>query len=427
MRRFRLTASLTALCMALPVAAHAEDLLQVYQQARRADPVLAGADAARWAVREGVTLARAPLLPQAQAGVAYDQTHVAADNAGNNSSRAVSANLNQVLVDVSRLSQLRSAQALADAQDASYRATEQALCARVAQAYFDVLTAEDALATVMANEDAFRQQVEQSAQRFRNGLTASVDVEQARAYHARARASTGDAREALTEITGQPVGPLKTLRDDLPLLPPSPAEPQAWVDVALNQNPTLQAQQRGVAAADEDIAAARAGHLPTLNAALGVGRSAAWPLSASNTDGRNVTTVGLTLNVPLFTGGATQAQVRQALHRRDGALDELELRRRRVARETLAQYRSVLAGIGQIEATRVAVDSARKALESTRIGQGLGTQTMTDLLLAIQTLAGSQDSYSRARHQFILSRLLLQQAVGAIGETDLAAVNALLQ
>lgn len=434
MHRFRLTANLAALCMALPVGAHAEDLLQVYQQARRADPVLAGADAARLVVREGVTLARAPLLPQAQAGVAYDQTHVAADNAGNNSSRAVSANLNQVLVDVSRLSQLRSAQALADAQDATYRATEQALCARVAQAYFDVLTAEDALATVMANEDAFRQQVEQSDQRFRNGLTASVDVEQARAYHARARAATigarqalADAREALTEITGQPVGSLKTLRDDLPLLPPSPAEPQAWVDVALNQNPTLQAQQRGVAAADEDIAAARAGHLPTLNAALGVGRSAAWPLAASNTDGRNVTTVGLTLNVPLFSGGATQAQVRQALHRRDGALDELELRRRRVARETLAQYRSVLAGIGQIEATRVAVDSARKALESTRIGQGLGTQTMTDLLLAIQTLAGSQDSYSRARHQFILSRLLLQQAAGAIGETDLAAVNALLQ
>jgi outer membrane protein len=158
-----------------------------------------------------------------------------------------------------------------------------------------------------------------------------------------------------------------------------------------------------------------------------VGRSAAWPLPASSTDGRNVTTVGVTLNVPLFAGGATQAQVRQALHRRDGARDELELRRRRVARETLAQYRSVLAGIGQIEATRVAVDSARKALESTRIGQGLGTQTMTDLLLAIQTLAGAQDSYSRARHQFILSRLLLQQAVGAIGETDLAAVNALLQ
>ena len=435
MFRPRLIARLAAaLLMALPCVGHAEDLLQVYQQARRADPVLLAADAARQVVREGVTQARAPLLPQVSAGLAYDQTRTAGDADARNSSRALSAQLNQVLVDVGKLSQLRSAQAQADAQDATYRAAEQALCARVAKAYFDVLTAEDTLAHVMANEDAFRQQVEQSDQRFRNGLTAQVDVEQARAYHASARATTigarqalADAREALAEITGQPTGTLKTLRDDLPLDAPSPAEPQAWVDAALNQNPTLQAQQRGIAAAEEDIGAARAGHLPTLNAGLGVGRSAAWPVPGSSDDGRNVTTLGLVLNVPLFAGGATQSQVRQALHRRDGARDELELRRRRVARDTLAQYRSVLAGIGQTEATRAAVDAARKALASTRIGQGLGTQTMTDLLLAIQTFAGAQSAYSQARHQFILSRLLLQQAAGTINEADLASVNALLQ
>ena len=417
-----------------PLAARADDLLQIYQQARRADPVLSAADAQRGIAREGVVQARAPLLPQASAGLAFDRSQPTGDAAERNTSRAASVTLNQVLVDVARLSQLHVAQSQADAQDELVRAAEQALCARVARAYFDVLTADDAVRQVEANEDAFRQQVEQSDQRFRNGLTAQVDVEQARAYHAAARAASidarqarDDAREALSEITGQPAPALNRLQDELPMALPAPADPQAWVDDALLHNPSLSAQRHVVEARAQGIAAARAGHLPTLSANLGVGRAAAWPTPASNTDGRNVASIGLVLNVPLFAGGATQSQLRQAFHQQDAARDDYEVRRRRVARETLEQYRSVAAGIGRIDATRTAVDSAGRALASTRIGHELGTQTMTDLLLAIQTQASAQASYSQARHQFVLSRLLLLQAAGRIDEADLAAVNTLLK
>jgi len=416
------------------IPARADDLLQVYQQARRADPVLSAADAQRGIAREGVVQARAPLLPQASAGVAFDRTQPGGDPGERNSSRSASVTLNQVLVDVARLSQLHVAQSQADAQDDLVRAAEQALCARVARAYFDVLTADDAVRQVEANEDAYRQQVEQSDQRYRNGLTAQVDVEQARAYHAAARAASIDARqardearEALSEITGQPAPALNRLQDELPMALPAPADPQAWVDEALLHNPTLSAQRHVLEASDQDIAAARAAHLPTLGANLGLGRAAAWPTPASNTDGRNVASVGIVLNVPLFAGGATQSRLRQALHQQDAARDDYELRRRRVARETLEQYRSIAAGIGRIGATRAAVESAGRALASTRIGQELGTQTMTDLLLAIQTQASAQASYSQARHQFVLSRLLLLQAAGRIDEADLAAVNTLLK
>jgi len=422
---------------ALPGASRADDLLDLYHQARRADPVLAAADAARGIVREGVDQARAPLLPQASALFGLEQSHVggdAADAAERNRNRALSAGLSQVVVDLGRVAQLRSAEARAAAQDDVYRAAEQTLVVRVATAYFDVLSAADALANVQANEDAFSQQVEQADERFRQGLTALVDVEQARAYHAAARAETigahtalADAREALAELTGLPPGELKTLRDDVPLDAPAPADPQAWVDAALAHHPLLQAQRAGVTAAERDIDAARSGHLPTLNAALGVGRNSAWPAAGGANDGRTVTTVGLLLNVPLFAGGATQSRVRQALHERDAARDDLEARRRRVARDTLDQYRSVVAGIGQTGATRAAVEAARNALASTRVGRQLGTQSMTDLLLAIQTLASAQNQYTLVRHRFVLSRLRLQQSVGAVGETDLAAINALLQ
>jgi outer membrane protein len=144
-------------------------------------------------------------------------------------------------------------------------------------------------------------------------------------------------------------------------------------------------------------------------------------------DGRNVTTVGLTLTVPLFTGGIQQSQVRQALYQRDAAADTLEATRRGVEREVRQRYRDELAAIVQTEAARAAMDAADKALASTRVGQGLGTQSMTDLLLAIQTLASARNAYALARHQAVLGWLQLEQAAGTLDEADLAATNALLQ
>jgi outer membrane protein len=220
------------------------------------------------------------------------------------------------------------------------------------------------------------------------------------------------------------------LRAELPLAAPAPADPQAWVDRALAQNPGLLAQQRSVDAAERAIGAARAGHAPTLTAGLGVGRSALWPAVATGNDpgnGRTATSVGLLLTVPLFSGGAVDSKVRQAFAQRDGTRDQLEAQRRRLARETLDRYRSINAGIGQIQAGVNAVAAARKALESTRVGLSLGTQTMTDLLLAIQTLSGAQDALTQARQRYVLGGLQLLQSAGAIGEFDLAAVNALLE
>ena len=96
-------------------------------------------------------------------------------------------------------------------------------------------------------------------------------------------------------------------------------------------------------------------------------------------------------------------------------------------RDTLNYYRSVLAGIAQVESARASVESGQKAVEATRAGFDVGSKTMTDVLLAIQTLTSSESSYSQARHQFILNKLLLKQAAGTAGLTDLQDINALLK
>ena len=438
-----IAALLAAFALPLPAAAQVQDLLEAYRLARAGDPVLRAAEANLRSVGEGVVQARAPLLPQAAAGVALAQTHGpdgSVDTSGpldstNVRSREPVVSVSQVLVDVGQLARLSAAKSRSSAEQAIYRAAEQALIVRVARAYFDVLVARDLLANTEANEAAYLQQVTQSDDRYRSGLVAMVDVDQARAYHASARAATiaarkalADAVEALAEITGVRAERLRTLREDAPLARPVPEDAQSWVAAALQGNPLLEAQQRTLEGAGHLVDVARAGHLPTVSATLDVGRPASWPGSdLTGRDGRTVTSIGVLLRIPLFAGGLTQSSVRQALAQRDVAGADLETLRRRVARETRDHLSDVLAAIGEIEANRSAVEAAGKALASTRVGQQLGTQTMTDLLLAIQTQSSAQSAYSQARHRLVVSELLLKQSAGQIGEADLQQVDALLR
>ncbi|WP_426701063.1 TolC family outer membrane protein [Rhodanobacter sp. Col0626] len=453
MRLKLLTLALALAAISLP--SHGEDLLDAYHDARANDPVLSQADATRLATGEGVDQARALLLPQINGTLSLSQTNggggtsfedpnnpgnfINTSQFGHTRTRSINGTLNQTVLDFSKYANLKAAHSASDAQNELYEAAAQELYARVAAAYFGVLTSEDELTYAKANEDAFRQQYEQSDQRFKVGLSAITDVYQAKAYYEAAKSQTiaaqntlNDAREGLTQITGKPTGDLKKLRDDLPMDPPAPADQDSWVKQALQTNPNLLAQKSSVETAEHNISAARAGHLPTITAGVTYGKNASWyqnpqPGFGSSENGRSSTTIGLTLNVPIFSGGMTQSLVRQSIYQRDSATDAMESQRRQVVRDTLNYYRSVIAGIAQVESAKASVDSGQKALEATRAGFEVGTQTMTNVLLAIQTLTSSESSYSQARHQFILNKLLLKQTAGTADLKDIQDINALLQ
>lgn len=449
MRLKLLTLALALAAVSLP--SHSEDLLDAYREARANDPVLAQADANRLSVGEGVPQARALLLPQINGSLSLSQTNggtggrfqdpnnpnqfLTSSQVGHSRTRNLSVDLSQTVFDFSKYANLKAAHSSANAQDELYQAALQNLFVRVTGAYFTVLTDEDLLANAKANEDAFKQQFEQADQRFKVGLSAITDVYQAKSFYEAAKATTIAAqntldndREALSQITGKPTGNLKKLRDELPMNSPDPADPDAWVKQALINNPNLLAQKQNVAAAEHNITAARAGHLPTITANVSYGKSASWYENAaihSNTPSQ--TTIGLTLNVPIFSGGLTQSRVRQSIYNRDAAQDSEEIERRQVKASTLNYYRSVLAGVSQVQSGKAAVESAQKALDATRAGFEVGTQTMVNVLLAIQTLTQAESTYSQSRHQLVLNRLLLKQSAGTASLGDMQTINALLQ
>ncbi len=201
----------------------------------------------------------------------------------------------------------------------------------------------------------------------------------------------------------------------------------------MQTSPTIAAAQYTVESAEHSISTARAGHLPTLVASAGYGRNRTWNEMQSGIgnppldNGRGQTRLGLSLKLPIYSGGATQSRVRQSRHQRNAAQNSLEAIRRGVVRDTLNYFRSAVAGIDKVKATRAAVISAQSARDATQAGLEVGTRTIVDLLIAQQNLTQAQSIHSRARHQLVLDNLLLKQTAGQIDTHDLEAANALLR
>ncbi|MBO9664319.1 TolC family outer membrane protein [Dokdonella sp.] len=447
-------------------AAQADDLIQVYQEARVSDPTLAGAEATKLATDEGVDQARSFLLPQLGANIDYTRSRGGNDADGvlkqealdgtplpplaytsttvTNHTRTYGASLNQSILDISKWTALKSSKYTAEAGEATYSAAQQQLMIDTAQTYFNVLTSIDALKFANANEKALARQLEQAQQRFEVGLAAITDVNDAKAQHDQAVASVisnqnavDTAREAVRRLTNKEPGEFKKLRENLPLDHPTPDDPAAWVDVALKQNPSLASSSLQVDAANTNINTARAGHLPTITGQLGYSKSSQWGDTRYGGIGRSFhdgagepkwgPSVTFSLNVPIFSGGYTQSRVRQAIHQRDFAQDQFEFNRRLVEANTRNSYRSVIAGASQVEATKAAVVSAQSSVDATQAGYEVGTRTIVDVLISQQTLLNAQSQYSAARHAFVVNGLLLKQAAGVVELKDLEAVNALLE
>ena len=438
-------------------SAQAGDLVQAYDLARQSDPQLAGSEANKRAQDAGIGISRSALLPQINATAELSKTTGSSNSISSSpdgsggvtfgpssghtdiKNRNETVNLQQSIYDHSNYTRLKASRSRAGQYDALYDSAADSLITRVAQAYFNVLSAIQDLASSRAQERALKRQLDQANVRLQVGLAPITDAQEAKAQYDIARATTigfetalSDAREALTEITGQPIEHFKGLSPDFAPTAPSPVDVDAWVKMAVEQNPQIRAQQLALDAANHDVDTARAGHLPTLSFNASYGDRAQWGTFSSNgfnfpaTSTSNGPSYALVLQVPIFSGFAVSSRVRQALATRDAAADLLEQTRRSIIRQARNAYHATLGGLSEIEARKQALLSAQTALEATQTGLEVGTRTIVDVLISEQTLFSAQRDYARARNNFVVNGLLLKQAAGNIQGSDVTAVNALL-
>ncbi len=430
-----------ALAAALtPLAANATDLMQVYEMARNGDPQLSAAESNRLYTREGQVQARAALLPSINGQATLERTRTSLEGISGSTTgtqRRYGVSADQTLFNWSQFANLRAQRDLGKAADFTLDSANDELVVRTATTYFNVLVAIESLGAAQTNEAAAKKQFDYADKRLEVGLAPITDVHEARAQYDQARADTilarnalEDAYQALTELTGQPVRDVHGLPEDFrPELPANRANVDQLVSDAIARNPALKAQELKVSAADSSVSAARGGHYPTLSLGGSWGKGASWGDSVgSSSSGPDATTnsIGLTLNVPIFSGGATQSYVRQALAQRDMAQDGYEQQKRALDRNTRNAYQTLVAGISEVEARRLAVVSAQSAYDASQVGLEVGTRTVLDVVQNQRTLFQAQLNYAQSRYSFLLSRLQLSQAVGDLEINEVQDINRLL-
>ena len=430
----RIAMILAAALAAVPAAA--ADLLEIYREARASDPVIQAARAQYNANIERLPQARSTYLPQVgfSASVFWNDIDRQIINDLQYTNRSYAVTLaqpvfrlqNWIAIDQARKAVLQAEAILASA--------DQDLALRVSQAYFDVLLARDNVALSESQKTAIDQQLAQAKRNFEVGTATIVDT-----LEAQARYDQSVAREildkndleikvrALQVLVGTVPDRLRPVREPLALAAPAPNDIEAWVRTA-----TESSYQVAIARAQLDIAMAeidrqRAGHYPTLDLTGSYTRGDN-PQLANPTIGpiTNSAAIGLTLAIPIYSGGLTQSRVREALALRDRATQDLENAQRNVAQQTRAGFLNVTTGIAQVRALEQALVSTQSQLDSTILGRDVGVRTSVDVLNAQQQVVQTRRDLQAARYNYLLNTLRLKAAAGQLREEDVAEINRVL-
>jgi outer membrane protein len=437
----KLSTLIIAIATAITSAnAQAEDLLTLYQQALLNDTVVLKAQAQYDIVKEDIGQARSALLPQINAFSSYtdgendsldpnsDGTFTTLTSEFN--SLGYGASLNMQLYHHDSWLRLNIAEKSAHQSDLTYQVAKQDLIVRVAQAYFALLSTKDDLVFAQAEKAAIARQLEQTKQRFSVGLTAITDVYEAQAQYdtsvtqeIRAKNAIFSAEEELRVITNTYPDNINILNTDrFSTTTPTPNSADEWQKTAEAKNLDLIAAKVGIDISKQNIDAARAGHYPTLDFGATY-NNADGETNGIDTPALNDYSVGVTLNVPIYSGGAIESSVRQAQSRFVLASQDLMQTHRAVVRTTRNAYNTVVTTMSSIKAFEQSVLSATKALEATEAGFEVGTRTIVDVLDSTRNLYNAKRNLSSTRYSYIQNVLLLKRAGGTITDQDIIAIN----
>jgi len=440
--------------------ARADSLRDAYELALTHDAKLKAAAASYRATLETEKLARSHLLPQLSADGSYSESRRQHDTHELNTSSASvittdqhrdsklrndawSVSLSQAFFDLPSWFSFKSGKALSEQAEAQFAADQQDLIVRVSEAYFNVLRENDKVGASRNQEIATKEQWQQSEERFRSGFAGTADVDQAHAEYQMSRAKrftdNGNlmaAREALTAITGQTHDSIKSLKGDFVASEPVPADRAEWVQFALQNNYTLKAAQAAMESAHQNSTAKAAEHFPKITGTLSYqnenidGKQRLDPVSAFTLPpGSNSETkmAAVKISLPLYSGGYTSSQSRQAYERYNEALERKIDTERTIIQNTRSLHVAASTDVQRVQAQAVAIKAATSALDATRAGYKAGTKSIVDVLQSQRTLYAAIRDHANARYDYIIDIIKLKQLAGTLSPQDVYELDGWLE
>lgn len=428
------------LCAAFSPAVWALNLQQAYDAAVANDATVRAARAGAEALRERVPQARSQLFPNIafSAGRNYNDLTSKTQNALGQPIRndteyysgSQTLQVRQPLYRPYAMAQVRQARAQVESAEADLERDEQALVVRVGEAYFEALLTREQLDLVLAQKESYTTQLDAARKSLVAGSGTRTDIDDAQArldmtiaQELEARQNEDYTRRRLETLTARDVKSLAVL-DAERFMPtqPIPASVDDWIARAEASSPELQSLRAQVEVARQEVAKARAGHLPTLDVVAQWSRTSSDSVTSVNQRYDNKV-VGLQLQVPLYAGGYVSSTVRQAVATQVRAEELLEAARRDLGVRVHHEFRGMTEGVARIAALQQAVRSSEQAVQSSRKSQAAGVRTLLDVLNAEQQRIQALRDLAQARYLYLVSQLRLQALVSADAHASVAQVN----
>lgn len=419
----------------------AQDLLQIWQMALQRDPIYAASRAGRNADQEKVPQARAQLLPYISADAVAeveDTRRLRGLNDNSSNRRALWAlTLVQPIINIGAWGALERAGYIAKSADVVQEAAYQDLVLRVAQAYFDVLAAQDTLRALAAEKSAIQTQLRAAQQGFELGSITIADTYEAQARldlinasELRAQNVLQVSQDLLAKIINERPAQLAELAPDTVLPGPVPNRLTDWTTQSSYANLAVAQAELTAKIIEKQIDIAKSQHYPTVslraqtgsasdNGLYNTGNGPSGPRSLDST-------VGIQLSIPIFTGGEISSVVREEASRLQQARYQLEEAKRQAVQSTQQHYSGVTSGLAQINALQAAEKSSLASLNANQIGYEVGVRINIDVLNAQQQLYETQRNLSRTRYDTLMSSLRLKASSGILTDQDIVAINQLL-
>lgn len=428
LKRSRALASVAVIAVigGMGAPAWAETLQEAIALAYRTNPSLLAQRANQRALDESIVQARAGLRPTLDVTISGNYTRDYGDGPlvdPDSDSASASIGLSQTLWSGGRVGHgITAAEADILAGRENLRDIEQAVLASVIQAYADVIRDMEILRIRQANLTVLQRQLEESTARFEVGEITRTDVAQSEARLAQSEADLANAqaqlstsRAAYASVVGQAPGDLAPM----PVLPGVPADFDSALDVALVDNPAIRAAAYTLAAAEANVAAAKAEYMPSVRATASYGGSNNDFDRIGDIGDNTRLTAGATLSVPLFTGGLNASRVAAALERANAAQINVEGERREALREVSSAFAQAISARSTLQAGEEAVRAATVAAEGVRQEAQVGLRTTLDVLNQELELRNAEVTLANARRNEYVAQANLLAAMGRLEGPDL--------
>lgn len=405
-------------------------LLELYQKALENNPTLLSRKYAieQAEAREDQAFSR--LLPQISANGSYSLNKYHREGLGTNQYEGLRGvvQISQALLDLPSYMRYQSAEASTEQSRGQYDAYIMELAGDLLDRYLQILEANDRIETLTEEKKSVETQIKRLRQMRKRQMVKVTDLYEVEAYKEalntqiiEAENEKAIALERIREITAVLPEPLAVM--SIETFPEVPVDVEQWIKDAVSYNPNLLSLKAALEAADNIIYANRAGHLPQFTLQLSQIYSDQSFDNQPISNPYDIGSINLQLNIPIFSGGRIEAEVREAIARWHQLIQEYERIRRQIERETRTSFLNSISGRARIDSTRRQFEAQEKATKAQKRGYELGVTTIVDLLESRKETVRIKTEHRQACYDYLRSLIALRIWSGGLTMVDIEEID----